>query len=187
MRLEDMERRLRYDDFDVSSEPELALIKARAELSQRINVLEDRIRPFVAARVSSTSAPPGRLLLDAGIIDKDMYATLGQALDATSPVAHGRSVSPSLASEVVSLTVSLADALDQLLSAVLQRVDALDANKRAAYRVLEMTTTDLRQLSEYLGTYEDGDESLERSQRASRVLGRVREKGLLGRLKERVL
>ena len=97
-----MERRLRYDDFDVSSEPELALIKARAELIQRINVLEDSIRPFVAAKVSSTSAPPGRLLLDAGIIDKDMYATLGQALDATSPVAHGRSVSPSLASEVVS-------------------------------------------------------------------------------------
>ena len=64
-------------------------------------------------------------------------------------------------------------------------------NRRAAYRVLEMTTTDLRQLSEHLGIYEDGDESLERSQRASRVLDRVREKGLLDRLldqlKERAL
>ena len=103
----------RIDELDFDDQPELALIVTRRAIEERLEWLMS----YLAPNERGVNPDPNiDALKSHGGFDAKTVRAIRHVLTATNPVAHGRSVSPSVAAVVADSADRVVTALDEMIS-----------------------------------------------------------------------
>ena len=162
----------RIEELELDDEPEVALVLARRAIEARLAWLMSYLAPN-EHRLGSDAAL-GALKSRSGLDTKTVRA-IRDVLGATNPVAHGRSVSPSVAAVVAESAERVSAALDDVIDSL--QVQLRDARPRTtlAYAFLALPSTTRRSIAVRLDLLKDGDDSLARKDFARAVFERARD------------
>lgn len=175
--------RLSEEDFWLYDQPELALVKMRREIENRLRWLEEHLAPGYPTKSTSF---PGQGLVDRQIIDEATLGSIKKVLSAASPVVRGNRVYPSDAAILVGAGVSLIHGLDAMIQATEERLRELPPKTRLAYRFLELPTRRRWIIAKSLGVVDDSFIEKPGIELAWQVLLKAAEQDRLGEVWDRV-
>ena len=162
---------LQLRDLEVDDQPEVALVIARGAIEARLEWLVSYLAPN-EHRLGSESALD--VLKSQSGFDTKTVRAIRDVLGATDPVAHGRSVSPSVAAVVAESAVRVSVALDDLIQSLQKQLDHVRPRTRLAYAFLALPSTTRRSIAVRLDLFQDGDDALSRKDFARAVFERAR-------------
>lgn len=167
---------LRIDELDFDDQPELALIVTRRAIEERLEWLMSYLAPN-ERRVNPD------LILDVlksrGSFDAKTVRAIRHVLTATNPVAHGRSVSPSVAAVVADSAARVVAALDEMINRLQVQLRDLPPRSMLAYAFLALPSVRRRAIAQRLGVFEENDNLLSRREFARSVFERADQADLL--------
>ena len=163
---------LQLRDLEVDDQPEVALVMARGAIEARLEWLTSYLAPNEHRPRSSESALD--VLKSQSGFDTKTVRAIRDVLGATDPVAHGRSVSPSVAAVVAESAVRVSAALDNLILSLQKQLDHVRPRIRLAYAFLALPSTTRRSIAVRLDLLQDGDDALSRKDFARAVFERAR-------------
>ena len=169
----------RIEDLELDDQPEVALIFARRAIEARLEWLMSYLAPN-EPRLGSHSALD--VLKSQSDFDTKTVRAIQDVLGATDPVAHGRSVSPSVAAVVAESAARVCAALDEMIRRLRGQLQGMPPGTKLAYAFLALPSTMRRSLAVRLGLFEEDDDSLSRKEFARAVFERAREAKLLSEL-----
>ncbi len=155
------------------------LLRIRREVEGRLRWLEERLAPDHSRKSSST---PGRILVERGIIEDEVFRALEEFLRAADPSSHGGSVNRTDAAVLVETGLNLTRSLDRLIEATQQKVTTLSPRPRLVYRFLELPTSRKWAIAKLLGLISDSDISVSRAELPRLVFQRATEHNQLEKL-----
>ena len=158
-------------DLEVDDQPEVALVIARRAIEARLDWLASYLAPNEHRRGSESALD---VLKSQGGLDSKTVRAIRDVLGATDPVAHGRSVSPSVAAVVAESAERVSAALDDMIQSVETKLDHVRPRTRLAYAFLALPSTTRRSIAIRLGLFHEGDDALSRKDFARAVFGRAR-------------
>lgn len=158
-------------DLDLDDQPEVALVLARRAIEARLEWLAGYLAPD-EHRLGSHSAL-GVLKSQSGLDTKTVRA-IRNVLEATNPVAHGRSVSPSVAAVVAESAERVSAALDDAIQSLQKQLEGVRPRTRLAYAFLALPSTTRRAIATRLDLFREGDDALSRKGFARVVFERAR-------------
>ena len=168
--------RLRIDELDFDDQPELALIVTRRAIEERLEWLMGHLAP------NERHVNPD-LNIDAlkshGGFDAKTVRAIRHVLTATNPIAHGRSVSPSVAAVVADSAARVVTALDEMISRLQVQLRGMPPRSMLAYAFLALPSTTRRYVAQRLGVFEESDNLLSRREFARAVFERASKANLL--------
>lgn len=156
--------------FPSNEQPENALIRIRRELDGRLTWLEHYLTPD-----KSGSARPGKSLVDRGLLDKDIFSTIVQVVNAGNQFAHGRSVDTAGAAAIVETGFQMIELLDRLISSTRVKIKGLKPEARLVYRFLELPTSRREKISRDYNVFMRARDSESRIKQARAVLKEAQE------------
>ena len=171
--------RLQVEDLEVDDQPEIALIRTRRALEERLVWLMRYLAPN--ERRAGSDSILNVLKSESGFDAKTVRA-IRDVLAASDPVAHGRSVSPSVAAVVVDSAARVAVALDEMICRLQAQLQEMPARARLAYAFLALPSSTRRTVATRLDLFEEGDDALPRRDSARLVFERATREGLLPQL-----
>ena len=167
---------LRIDELDLDDRPELALIVTRRAIEERLDWLmgylapnERRVEPELDLDV----------LKSHGGFDAKTVRAIRHVLTAANPVAHGRSVSPSVAAVVADSAARVVAALDEMINRLRVQLRGMPPRTMLAYAFLALPSTTRRSIAQRLGVIEENDKHLSRREFARAVFERASKANLL--------
>ena len=168
--------RLRIDELDFDDQPELALIVTRRAIEERLEWLMGHLAP------NERHVNPD-LNIDAlkshGVFDAKTVRAIRHVLTATNPVAHGRSVPPSVAAVVADSATRVVTALDEMISRLQEQLQGMPPRFMLAYAFLALPSTKRRSIAQRLDVVKENDDDLSRREFARAVFERARKANLL--------
>ena len=167
---------LRIDELDFEDQPELALIITRRAIEERLEWLMSYLAPN--ERGVNRGVNVDALKSHAGFDAKTVRA-IRHVLTATNPVAHGRSVSPSVAAVVADSAARVVTALDEMIGRLRVQLQGLQPRSMLAYAFLALPSIRRRAIAQRLGLFEEDDDLLHRRESARAVFQRAIQAGLL--------
>ncbi len=170
---------LRIEDLELDDKPEVALIVARRAIEARLDWLTSYVAPD-ERRVGADSTLP--ILKSQGGFDAKTVQAIRDVLGATDPVAHGRSVSPSVAAVVAESAARVCAALDEMIRQLQEQLQGMPPQTKLAYAFLTLPSTTRRSLAVRLNLFEEDDDSLSRKESARAVFERAKDAKLLSDL-----
>ena len=167
---------LRIDELDLDDQPELAMIITRRAIEERLEWLMNYLAP------NERRVEPD-LVLDVlkshGGFDAKTVRAIRHVLTATNPVAHGRSVSPSVAAVVADSAARVVEALDEMISRLRVQLRGMPPRSMLAYAFLALPSTTRRSIAQRLDVVEENDNLLSRREFARAVFERASRADLL--------
>ena len=167
---------LRIDELDLDDQPELALVVTRRAIEERLEWLMGYLAP------DERRVEPD-LVLDAlkshGGFDAKTVRAIRHVLTATNPVAHGRSVSPSVAAVVADSAARVVAALDEMIDGLQIQLRDMPPRSMLAYAFLALPSMKRRAIAQRLGVFEENDHLLSRREFARSVFERASQADLL--------
>ena len=170
---------LRIEGLEVDDQPEVALVIARRAIEARLDWLARYLAPD-ERRIGSDSTLA--VLMSQGGFDAKTVRAVRDVLTDTNPVAHGRTVSPSVAAVVVESAAGVSAALDDMIGSLQGQLLDMGPRTRLAYAFLALPSTTRRSLAKRLDLFDEGDDSLHRKDAARAVFERARKANLLANL-----
>lgn len=166
-------------DLELDDQPEVALVLARRAIEARLEWLAGYFAPD-GHRLGSESALD--VLNSQSGFDTKTVRAIRDVLGATNPIAHGRSVSPSVAAVVAESAERVAAALDDVIQSVQKQLENVPPRTRLAYAFLALPSITRRSIAIRLDLFQDGDDGLSRKDFARAVFERAREANRLQEL-----
>ena len=167
---------LRIDELDFDDQPELALVFTRRAIEERLEWLmgylapnERRVGPDLDLDV----------LKSHGGFDAKTVRAIRHVLTATNPVAHGRSVSPSVAAVVADSAARVVAALDEMINRLRVKLRGMPPRSMLAYAFLALPNTTRRSIAQRLDVFEENDNLLSQREFARAVFERASRADLL--------
>ena len=167
---------LRIDDLDFDDQPELALIVTRRAIEERLEWLIGYLAPN-ERRVNLDLSLEA--LKSYGGFDAETVRAIRHVLTATNPVAHGRSVSPSVAAVVADSAARVVTALDEMINRLKEQLQGMPPRSMLAYAFLALPSPTRRSIAQRLGVSKESDKLLSQREFARAVFERAREANLL--------
>lgn len=167
-------------DLEVDDQPEVALILARRAIEARLEWLAGYLAPDEYRSGSRESALD--VLKSQSRFDTKTVRAIRNVLGATDPVAHGRSVSPSVAAVVAESAERVSAALDDAIQSLQEQLEDVRPRTRLAYAFLALPSTTRRAIALRLDLFQDGDDALSQKDLAREVFDRAREANRLQEL-----
>ena len=167
---------LRIEDLNFDDQPELALIVTRRAIEERLEWLVSYLAP------NEHHVSPDQninILKSHGAFDAPTGRAIRHVLSATNPVAHGQSVSPSVAAVVADAADRVAMALDEMISLLHAQLRGKPPRSMLAYAFLSLSNTTRRSIAQRLGVVEEDDDRLSRREFARAVFERASKANLL--------
>ena len=159
-------------DLELDDEPEVALVLARRAIEARLEWLAGYLAPD-KHRLGSSESALDVLKSQSGFDTKTVHA-IRNVLGATDPVAHGRSVSPSVAAVVAESAERVSAALDDAIQSLQRQLEDVRPRTRLAYAFLALPSTTRRSIAVRLDLFKDGDDARSRKDFARAVFERAR-------------
>ena len=159
------------EDLELDDQPEVALVLARRAIEARLEWLVSYLAPN-EYRPGTGSAL--EVLKSQSGLDARTARAIRDVLGATNPVAHGRSVSPSVAAVVAESAERVSAALDDMIESVQKKLEHVRPRTRLAYAFLALPSTTRRSIAIRLDLFQDGDDALSRKDFARAVFDRAR-------------
>lgn len=167
---------LRIDELDFDVQPEFALIVTRRAIEERLEWLMS----YLAPNERHVSPDQNIVALKSnGVFDTKTVRAIRHVLTATNPVAHGRSVSPSVAAEVADSADRVVTALDEMISRLQAQLRDMPPRSMLAYAFLALPSMTRRSIAQRIGVVEENDDNLSRREFARAVFERARKADLL--------
>ena len=167
---------LRIDELDFDDQPELALIVTRRAIEERLEWLMSYLAP------NERHLSPGPnidALKSHGVFDAKTVRAIRHVLTATNPVAHGQSVSPSVAAVVADSADRVVTALDEMISRLQEQLRGMSPRYMLAYAFLALPSTTRRSIAQRLDVVTEADDHLSRREFARAVFERASKANLL--------
>ena len=169
---------LRVEELDLDEQPEVALLLTRNAIEARLDWLTRYLAPDEGRDADSMlSALKSRKELDSKTV-----RAIRDVLAATNPLAHGRSVSPSVAAVVADSAARVSAALDEMIDSLLGQLQGLPPRTRLAYAFLALPPVRRRAIARRLDLFDEDDVWISRQDIARTVFERAHEKGRLDEL-----
>ena len=169
----------RIEELALDDQPEVALVIARRAIEARLEWLMSYLAPD-EHRLGSRSALD--VLKSQGEFDAQTVRAIQDVLGATDPVAHGRSVSPSVAAVVAESAARVCVALDDMIRQLQEQLQSMPPRTKLAYAFLALPSTTRRSLAVRLNLFEEDDDSLSRKEFARAVFERATDAKMLSDL-----
>ncbi|MYB42515.1 MAG: hypothetical protein F4X76_10080 [Chloroflexi bacterium] len=167
-------------DLELDDQPEVALVLARRAIEARLEWLASYLAPD-RHRLGSSESALNVLKSQSGFDTKTVRA-IRDVLGATDPVAHGRSVSPSVAAVVAESAERVCAALEDAIQSLQEQLEAAPPRTRLAYAFLALPSTTRRAIAVRLDLFHEGDDALSRKGFARAVFERARAANRLAEL-----
>ena len=167
---------LRIDELDFDDQPELALIVTRRAIEERLEWLMSYLAPNERHVKLDLNIDA---LKSHGVFDAKTVRAIRHVLTATNPVAHGRSVPPSVAAVVADSAARVVTALDEMISRLQEQLQGMPPRSMLAYAFLALPSTKRRSIAQRLDVVKENDDDLSRREFARAVFERARKANLL--------
>ena len=167
---------LRIDELDFDDQPELALIVTRRAIEERLEWLMSYLAPD-ERRVDPNLIRD--VLKSHGGFDAKTVRAIRHVLTATDPVAHGRSVSPSVAAVVADSAARVVAALDEMIDRLQIQLRDKPPRLMLAYAFLALPSTTRRLIAQRLDVSRENDKRLSQREFARAVFKRASQANLL--------
>ena len=167
---------LRIDELDFDDQPELALIVTRRAIEERLEWLMSYLAPNERHVSPDLNV---EALKSHGGFDVETIRAIRHVLGATNPVAHGRSVSPSVAAVVADSADRVVTALDEMISRLRVQLRGMPPRSMLAYAFLALPSATRRSIAQRLNIVEENDNLLPRREFARAVFERASKANML--------
>ena len=147
----------RIEDLELDDQPEVALIVARQAIEARLEWLVSYLAPNEHGLGSHSALD---VLKSQSDFDTKTIRAIQDVLGAANPVAHGRSVSPSVAAVVAESAARVCAALDEMIRRLQEQLQGMPPRTKLAYAFLALPSTTRRSLAVSLDLFEEDDDSL---------------------------
>lgn len=161
---------LQIEDLNLDDHPEVALLVSRRAIEVRLDWLMSYLAPNERTPGAKSSLD---ILKSRSEFDAKTVRAILDVLTATNPVAHGRSVSPSVAAVVAESAARVSAALDQVIASVQLQLQGMPARKRLAYAFLALPTARRRSIAKRLDLLGEDADSLSRKDSARAIFERA--------------
>lgn len=115
--------------------PELALVRVRREITERLLWLETHLVPDVE---QAPSREPGEMLVARGFLERETKNAINELLAKTELESFGKRVTPTAAARVLESGLQLARFLDSLINATAEKVAQSSTLDRMIYSYFEL-------------------------------------------------
>ena len=170
---------LRIEDLELDDQPEVALVVTRRAIEARLEWLTSYLAPDERRGGSDSTLA---ILKSQNRFDAKTVRAIRDVLEATDPVAHGPTVSPSVAAVVVESAARVSAALDEVMQSLQAQLQGMPPRTRLAYAFLTLPSATRRSLAMRLDLFDEGDDSLPRKDAARAVFKRASQAKLLSEL-----
>ena len=168
-------------DFPYHEQPELALVKLRAEVEGRLRFLEHYLAPE-----HEGSGRPGSALVEKELLSKDTYSVISEVVDAAASAIHARRIEPGSAGVLVDTGLRIMAILDGLIAVVLEKLRNLKPDTQLLYRFMELSTLRRNSIAQAIGAEIRSRGRESRLEQAREVLKVAKAKGIEDELRSLV-